>query len=342
MSDQRRSLRRVVFHADDFGMNAAVNAGILTAFVEGLLTSTSLLANAPAAEQACRAWPELIEQQAAGTLASMEARRRAGDLNHSFDLGIHLNLTQGRPLTGDSFPPELLDEQGNFPGIGKLFLRLRGATPDQLSRMNAELTAQIEWMIDHGHRPTHLNGHQYIEMIPQVSAMIPGLLTRFQIPSVRVAREGHLFRNVLLQGDIKGWCLALVKRYYAGLFRNRMEQLSVSHADQFFGTSHAGRIDFALVSRFLSQSGSSQLTEIGVHPAVAPLSDAAGLNDAWFDPLADLRPRELEWLCSPQLVEELVRRNIGPGRLGADQSVSMLEEVTGQNSRIPGSRKLAS
>ena len=37
----------IILHADDFGMNPAVTAGIVRGFEHGLLTSTSLLTNAP-------------------------------------------------------------------------------------------------------------------------------------------------------------------------------------------------------------------------------------------------------------------------------------------------------
>ena len=38
---------RLVVNADDFGMSAAISRGILRAHREGIVTSTSLLGNAP-------------------------------------------------------------------------------------------------------------------------------------------------------------------------------------------------------------------------------------------------------------------------------------------------------
>ena len=46
---------RLVLHADDFGMSRAVTDGILRGFQYGLLTSTSVLVNAPDAGRAARA-----------------------------------------------------------------------------------------------------------------------------------------------------------------------------------------------------------------------------------------------------------------------------------------------
>ena len=305
----------VVFHADDFGMNAAVNSGIETAFREGLLTSTSLLANAPGAEAACQAWPSLVSDLASRALVSIERRRQVQDPLTRFDLGIHLNLTQGRPLTQEKFPAELLDENGCFPGIGKIFARINHTSSPQLNAVEAELRAQIEWMSDRGLAPTHLNGHQYIELIPRVAALVPKLLRDYSIPIVRVAFERGLFRNVLLRGDVTSWGLGLIKQHFAKSFRHRMKEANVRFPDRFFGTSHAGRINETTLIQFLDQSGKNGCTEIGIHPATEITSDAVPESDPWFDPLAELRPGELRLLCSQELANQLKSRRLTPGRL---------------------------
>jgi len=47
-------MRRLIVNADDFGFAAGVNEGIIEAHVNGILTSTSLMVNRPAAEDAAR------------------------------------------------------------------------------------------------------------------------------------------------------------------------------------------------------------------------------------------------------------------------------------------------
>lgn len=44
--------RRIVFNADDFGLDVAVNEAVESAFRNGLLTSASLMVSAPAAADA--------------------------------------------------------------------------------------------------------------------------------------------------------------------------------------------------------------------------------------------------------------------------------------------------
>lgn len=315
MSLQNRPGNCLILHADDLGMNTAVNEGILAAFRAGLLTSTSLLSNAPAAEAAAKAWPTLIHQLANDSLPSCAARRELGEPNLPFDLGIHLNLTQGRPLTGPRYPAELLDRDGNFPGIGSLFFRLNRANSQQLWRVEAELRAQLSWMCDRNLRPSHLNGHQYVELVPQIAAMIPELVRRYAVPVVRVAREPSLTRNVLFQGRTAAWAIGLAKRYYASEFQKRMSAAKIPFPNQFFGTSHAGRVSLSTLTRFLKLAQTSPCTEIGLHPGEDPTRDNIATNDPWFDPLARLRPAERDWLCGDELSTILTRSHLQLGRL---------------------------
>lgn len=117
--------RLLILHADDFGMSPAVNRGIRDGFHRGLLTSTSMLANAPAVSQAMSLWNELELRRRHRVLPGDCLRRAGRDPWLPFDLGVHLNLTQGRPLT-EGYPDELRNAVGNFPGVVRLFLRSVG------------------------------------------------------------------------------------------------------------------------------------------------------------------------------------------------------------------------
>lgn len=316
----------VVFHADDFGMNGAVTAGILRGFTHGLLTSTALLANAPDAEAAIREWRLLQGQHAAGRLASMDAHTQLGEPREAFELGIHLNLTQGRPLTG-SYPAQLLDSAGRFCGVGRVFRHLRRPRPAFEAAVRDELAAQIEFLLDHGMHPTHVNGHQYIEMLPGLRTSLRTLVARYGIRTVRVARESGLVRTTLLNGlQAKNWSLAHVKRYYAGRLLRDARTWNVEFPDAFFGTSHAGRVDLRLVRQFLDSGirprgvrprsgGRSRLIEIGVHPALGLTALQMDPEEGWGDPLAAHRPKELEMLIGPDLVNLLQSRGVTLGRL---------------------------
>ncbi len=322
---------RIALHADDLGMSRAVTEGILRGFRDGPLTSTSLLANAPDAGRALGRWTELLRQQRSGSLPSWPLRHKLDDNDRPFDLGIHLNLTEGCPLTAGRYPPELLDAEGHFPGIRALFRRIGPRGGRFHAALLDELSSQVRFMLDHGIQPMHLNGHQYVELLPTVRDVVAELLETFHIRVVRAAAEPSLWPMVFGRGlRPSAVVFAAAQQYFARQFRRRMDRLAVGHADRFFGTALAGRIEMRRMREFLgntSENGngvnalnglnglkrpSFRLTEICLHPAE---EDGTVPVDGWNDPLAASRPQELQMLVSTELAEYLVARGAQLGRL---------------------------
>ena len=71
--------KRIVINADDFGLCEGVNKGIVEAHSKGVLTSATIMVNMPAAEQA------------------VDLAKNLPNLG----VGVHLNLTNGKPLCQD-------------------------------------------------------------------------------------------------------------------------------------------------------------------------------------------------------------------------------------------------
>lgn len=290
---------QVLLHADDFGMNPVVNQGIIAGFSHGVLTSTSILANAPDFTDAVTRWSWLDDERAAGRMASVDARRSLGDRCASpFDLGVHLNLTEGTPLTPD-FPSECLDASGRFSGLGVIARRLLLTPHRWRPAIERELSAQVARVVDAGLRPTHLNGHQYVELFPALAEPIINIAARFRIPVVRVASERGVWR-------------ALVLSRLASRWRERSRHASLCSADEYRGTAHAGRVSLDLMRRWTSGLPQGCTLEVGLHPGLAPVAPSA---DGWRDPLGALRPRELELLQSPELRDLLAAGDLHLGRL---------------------------
>jgi predicted glycoside hydrolase/deacetylase ChbG (UPF0249 family) len=308
--------RRLVLHGDDFGMNDAVTSGIVVGFSRGLLTSTSILANAPGFASAISQWKELQDRFSRNELPSFEFRRRLADSSAPFDLGVHLNLTQGRPLTAGRYPGQLLDRDGLFPGVWRLAVRLVTAGWRYRSAIENELSAQVKKVVDCGIAPTHLNAHQYVETVPVVAAAIPTLLRRYSIPVVRVPCEPRLTQTTLIrQFEPANWCLGQIKRIFALRYRRAMRRRGVAHPAYYFGASHAGRIDLDLIRNFTAAVGPGVI-EIGMHPGCPGQSlDSGSATDGWSDQLAPRRAAELALLTSVELVELLEARHTRLTRL---------------------------
>jgi len=155
--------RRVIINADDFGLCDGVNKAVAQAHTDGVLTSATIMANMPAADEAVKIAKKLP----------------------NLGIGVHLNLTEGRPLSKDTCIDRLLDTDGQFASsLFKLSLfSLAGHKIREAIR--AELAAQIQWVIDNGLKPTHLDSHKHIHTFPQLFSIVCQLAGRFQIPAIR-------------------------------------------------------------------------------------------------------------------------------------------------------------
>ena len=143
----------MIINADDFGFTRDVNAGIVYAHREGVLTSTTLMATGDAFDDAVRLAHE----------------------TPSLDVGCHLVLIQGHALTTGERLPDTPQEV-----VTGLF-KLRG-------RLNVyeELRAQIQKIIVAGIRPTHLDSHKHSHIFPTIFRTVIRLAQEFQIPYVRL------------------------------------------------------------------------------------------------------------------------------------------------------------
>jgi predicted glycoside hydrolase/deacetylase ChbG (UPF0249 family) len=164
-SRQRRAHLPVIVHADDFGETVQITEGICVAIEAGVVTSTSVMANMP---------------------GTAEALRRAPALSERASFGVHLNLCEGRPLTGGA---SLTGADGEF--LRKRTLAVRALTGGlSLAELEAEVTAQIAVLRDAGLRVSHLDGHKHLHQLPIVCAAVANVLPRFGIERVRITRLG--------------------------------------------------------------------------------------------------------------------------------------------------------
>jgi predicted glycoside hydrolase/deacetylase ChbG (UPF0249 family) len=262
-------IRKVIINADDFGLCEGVNKGIVKAHTEGLLTSTVMMANMPCADKA----------------AAM-ARSLPG-----LGIGVHLNLTEGRPLCQDGRTDCLLDSTGQFKfRPGQLSLRSL-ISAEVRNAIRAELQAQVQWVFDHGIRPTHFDSHKHIHCFPVIFRIVSELAKQYGVSAIRWPLERQTFSN--------GWPAPgkkeLAQSRMIGIMAriNRYQNAAYFKTSDFLGTAHTGRIDVAFLEAF-SRYHSSPATEIMTHPGFQEGLDPTRTR------LVKQRESELNALCSEQ------------------------------------------
>ena len=157
-------VKRLIVNADDLGRCPGVDAGIMSAHREGVVTSSTLMANSPDAEHA------------AGLARSTP----------SLDVGVHLVLTFARPLTDPARIPSLVESDGAFPSRpGPVYGRARA--DEVLVEYRAQYARARELL---GRTPTHLDSHHFVHDDPEVGRAL-GELARETGAAARMQGDAH-------------------------------------------------------------------------------------------------------------------------------------------------------
>jgi hopanoid biosynthesis associated protein HpnK len=260
--------KRIIVNADDFGLCKGVNEAVVKAHEVGVLTSATLMTNMPAAEEA-------VEM---------------AKLKPSLGVGVHLNLSEGRAVSGETNVNCLLDSDGQF-AYSPLRLSVMCIALHTVRRaIETELAAQIRWVIDRGLVPTHLDSHKHIHSFPVIFPIVCRLASRFKIPAIRWPFEPKVVCQrpwPLLTED--GRKRAAIVRTMAKI--NRIQNRDFLKTEGLFGVAHTGRVDvnFFRAVAFYSPVATA---EVMTHPGLADGLDRSQTR------LVEQRRVEFEALCS--------------------------------------------
>lgn len=245
-------MRNLIVNADDLGWTAGVNRGIAEAHRNGIVTSASLLANGPAFADGVRVARELP---------------RLG-------VGVHLNLSDGKPVAPPQEVPSLLNEAGELSG-GPESLLLRIATRNlDPNHVEKEWDAQIRKTVVAGIRPTHLDGHKHVQMLPGLFSIALRLAKKHGIDAVRVSHESSSLRAALNAGGdsaavlLKQGVQARGLKFLARDARKMAERAGIATADYFCGIAQTGVLTVQGVRKLLTNLPDGT-TELMCHPGYA-------------------------------------------------------------------------
>jgi predicted glycoside hydrolase/deacetylase ChbG (UPF0249 family) len=155
----KRPLTRLVVNADDLGLHPALDAGILRAHREGIVTSATVLVRGPSAEQAV-------------------ARARAQGLA----LGVHLALSTRLPCAAPTGSVPTVAPGGLLRASWADFARAWLTGRVRREELERELTAQVAHARQLGAEVDHLDAHQHLHLLPGVRPLVEALARREGLP----------------------------------------------------------------------------------------------------------------------------------------------------------------
>ena len=288
-------MRRLIVNGDDLGMTTGINRAIVQGCEKGIVTSSTLMANSMAFEDAVLRVQEL------------QARKP------HFSVGCHIVLIDGEPI----LPPQRVPSLLKSPVAGSaaqlrpsLIAFARPALSGRLDpgEIEAEADAQFQRIQAAGISLSHFDCHKHAHMFPKV---LHPLLRAAKARGIRAVRNpfgrmmplpfGRLLRNPKLWTR---FAQMSALRKFAENFRNEVQKHGLRTPDGSVGVLVTGVLDrsyFASIAENLPEG----TWEFVCHP---------GYNDADLDQvrtrLRQSREQELEILTAPEATAALQRRSI--------------------------------
>jgi len=273
-------LRRLIINADDFGFTSGVNRAILEAHAQGIVTSSTLMANGAAFSEA------------------VQMAKSAANLS----VGCHVVLIDGEPLLSSSQLPSIT-ESGRFRNGLKAFAA-RAVTRRMNDReVESEATAQIQKLQLAGISVSHVDTHKHTHLFPQI---LRPLLRAARACGVRAIRNpfGPRFplRSSRLLARPNLWTryaeVRILSRF-AEKFRQAVDQEGFVTPDGTLGIEVTGTLDETLFHA-ISESIPEGTWEFVCHPGYND-ADLRAMNTR----LRESRELELKVLTLPAAREVL-------------------------------------
>jgi hopanoid biosynthesis associated protein HpnK len=272
-------VRRLIINADDFGLTAGVNRAIVEANAHGIVTSSTLMANGRAFDDA------------------VSLARKTPQL----DVGCHLVLIDGEPLLDVARLPTITSRDSGSvrfrDGLKSFAARALAGRLDP-EEIEAEASAQIRKIQSAGISVSHVDSHKHTHLFP---AVLRPILRAALACGVRAVRNPFGPRKPLTMSELLSrpsiwarYAEVRILRTLASKFRDAATRRGVATPDGTFGIVVTGALDEKLF-RAIAAIIPEGTWEFVCHP---------GYNDADLQRantrLRDSREIELRLLTMPE------------------------------------------
>lgn len=224
-------MRRLIVNADDLGLTRGVNRAIFETIRDGIVTSTTLMANSAAYQDA-------VAQIHSNTNAERPS------------VGCHVLLVDGEPLSPAKSVPSLLEtknKNGSFRTSLLPFLSLAAQGKIDPGEIEREAKAQFKKLQASGVKVSHFDTHKHTHIFPGVyqplirAAKACGIQAlRNPFAPVRPLAFAHLVRRPKLW---KRYSQVRVLRRFEEGFRQAVADAGMKTPDGSFGIVSTGYLD---------------------------------------------------------------------------------------------------
>jgi predicted glycoside hydrolase/deacetylase ChbG (UPF0249 family) len=226
---------KAIINADDFGIHNEANRAITKCFQDGIINRTTIMVNKPYTDEA------------------VEMAIRGGFFNQ---VGLHLNLSSGTPLSAECFDSDLC-ENGVMT---RSWAKKPFISENTRKAIRSEIKAQMQKYVDYGFTLMHIDSHRHMHTKGAVIKILKPLLEEYGFTSIRISR------------NIPPKAISFVKAILKKRFNDGLRKLDMQTTD-YFGSKK----DF---EAWTQRSG---VVEIMVHPKFTDAGIIADDKDKMLD-----------------------------------------------------------
>jgi hopanoid biosynthesis associated protein HpnK len=222
---------RLIVNADDFGLTSGVNRAIIELHAAHVLTSATMMAGAPAT------------QEAAKMVRNLPA----------LGVGCHVVLVDGTPTLDPSELPTLADQQtGKFHATLGRFLKRLLTMRVRAREIEAEAEAQIARLQSLGLQLTHIDTHKHTHMFPGVLRPVLHAARKAGITAVRNPFETLWSFNATPEAPEMRRAQVVLLRRLEPAFRRIVAEEGFTTTDGAVGVLATGSMSIAGLKMMLS------------------------------------------------------------------------------------------
>jgi predicted glycoside hydrolase/deacetylase ChbG (UPF0249 family) len=244
-------MKYLIVNADDYAMTMGVNQGIIEGHLQGIVTSTTVMATGAALSD--------------GLARLADAPRLA--------TGCHLVLIGDQPLAPLAQIRSLVTANGGFPRTLTAFLQQITWQKIVLSEIIIEFRTQIEHLLNRGLKLSHLDTHKHSHAHPQVLEAILTVAQEYRIPYIRNPfergywRQAHKVYRQTNQASVwRQYFLNKTLFYYRQRFQRQMQHTTIQCPQHFHGFLTTGNLCAAVMPLLFAQMPIG-INELMCHPA---------------------------------------------------------------------------
>ena len=269
-------MKSLIVTADDYGMCNDVDKAIDKGIENGFITTTNVMLN----------------------MESLENAKTLRERFPNISIGVHWNVTTGKPISDVKLVSSLVDENGNFWSI-KEFKKRYSKKLISEKDLERELIAQYELFEKYCGKADYWNTHENSALHVKAFKVFEKVAMQYDIKATRTFKRVYYdkkslgfkssIREIFVRNFFNVWFTKIGKKFI-------LPEGRIVSFHKISKTSGNILVDAILKSK-------KKTIEVVFHPAIVA-------NNPNFGNIAEERVKEYEYVSSPQVLQTYKESNI--------------------------------